>query len=364
MPRRSKPIHEIKVDGQVRWRVFVSVTKGGQRKRISKTFDNHEEAARYYAQAQLGDVVENSRDTFDEWANRWMQRKRDEGCRQNTLAGYETDLKRPREAFGKYRIQQVTEAEVEEIVGSMREKGLARRSSAKMLTTLRAVFDYALRKGILRFNPATDVTAMGKPSRERDALTASELEKLRKSIAGDPWEACWMLTLAGLRRSELLGLRWTDFDANSGELAVQRGRVAQGGVGETKTARGRRVLPLDRERVELLVALRNRQEEHYGDEQTTNGFILVNEFGRPMRPETWTRRWRALCKATEGVRDDHTLHAARHSTVTFMRNAGVPDHIVAAWHGHDEVVMRRTYSHVHNAQMRTAGSALAFGAPE
>jgi integrase len=135
-------------------------------------------------------------------------------------------------------------------------------------------------------------------------------------------------------------------------------------VGETKTARGRRVLPLDRERVGLLVALRNRQEEHYGDEQTTNGFILVNEFGRPMRPETWTRRWRALCKATEGVRDDHTLHAARHSTVTFMRNAGVPDHIVAAWHGHDEVVMRRTYSHVHNAQMRTAGSALAFGVPE
>ena len=72
-----------------------------------------------------------------------------------------------------------TEPEVEEIVRSMREQGLARRSSAKMLTTLRAVFDYALRKGILRFNPATDVTAMGKPSRERDALTASELEKLR-----------------------------------------------------------------------------------------------------------------------------------------------------------------------------------------
>ena len=361
MPRRSKPIHEIKVDGQVRWRVFVSVTKGGQRKRISKTFDNHEEAARYYAQSQLGDVLENSRDTFDEWADRWLQRKRDEGCRQITLAGYETDLKRPREAFGKYRIQQVTEAEVEEVVRSMRERGLARRSSAKMLTTLRAVFDYALRKGILRFNPATDVTAMGKPSRERDALTASELEKLRKAISGDPWEACWMLTLAGLRRSELLGLRWTDFDANSGELAVQRGRVAQGGVGETKTARGRRVLPLDRERVDLLVALRDQQMVVYWEEQATTGFILVNEFGRPMRPETWTRRWRALCKATEGVRDDHTLHAARHSTVTFMRNAGVPDHIVAAWHGHDEVVMRRTYSHVHNTQMRTAGSALAFG---
>ena len=44
-----------------------------------------------------------------------------------------------------------------------------------------------------------------------------------------------------------------------------------------------------------------------------------------------------------------------------MRNAGVPDHIVAAWHGHDEVIMRRTYSHVHTSQMRSGGSALKFG---
>lgn len=44
-----------------------------------------------------------------------------------------------------------------------------------------------------------------------------------------------------------------------------------------------------------------------------------------------------------------------------MRNAGVPDHIVAAWHGHDEVVMRQTYSHAHTEQLKSAGSALSFG---
>lgn len=44
-----------------------------------------------------------------------------------------------------------------------------------------------------------------------------------------------------------------------------------------------------------------------------------------------------------------------------MRNAGVPDHIVAAWHGHDEVVMRQTYSDVHLEQLKDAGSSLTFG---
>jgi hypothetical protein len=53
-----------------------------------------------------------------------------------------------------------------------------------------------------------------------------------------------------------------------------------------------------------------------------------------------------------------TLQAARHTSVTLMRGARVPDHVVAAWHGHDEVVMRRTYSHADAAGLAAAGAAL------
>ena len=102
--------------------------------------------------------------------------------------------------------------------------------------------------------------------------------------------------------------------------------------------------------------------EVFGLAQAKDGYVVVNEAGRPMRPESWSRRWRTLCRNTEGVGDGHVLHAARHSTVTFMRNAGVPDHVVAAWHGHDEVIMRRTYSHTHVEQLKSASSALTFGA--
>jgi len=42
-----------------------------------------------------------------------------------------------------------------------------------------------------------------------------------------------------------------------------------------------------------------------------------------------------------------------------LRDAGVPDHLVAAWHGHDELVMRRTYSHAHSEELAVVGSALA-----
>lgn len=50
--------------------------------------------------------------------------------------------------------------------------------------------------------------------------------------------------------------------------------------------------------------------------------------------------------------------------MTLMRNAGVPDHIVAAWHGHDEVVMRRTYSHAHVDKLMSAAQALTLRTPK
>lgn len=364
MPRRGKPIYEINVNGQVRWKVHVSATKGGQRKQITKTFDTYEEAEKFYAQGQLGDVVPRTRDTFDGWADRWLERKGASGVRPQTLAGYRSDLAHPREEFGTYRIQEITEEQIEDLVDRLAKAGRSKRMTGKMLGTVRSVFQLALRKNVIKANPAAEVTAVGRPARTRDALTTAELELLRDAVVGDPWEACWMLTLAGLRRSELLALRWTDFDAKSGTLSISKGRPIVGGEQGTKTLRGQRVLPLDEERRQLLVALRQRQVETYGENTVAGGYIVLNEHGRPMRPESWTRRWRALCVATEGVRDEHTLHAARHSTVTLMRNAGVPDHIVAAWHGHDEVVMRQTYSHAHVDKLMSAASVLSLRPPK
>ena len=362
MPRPEKPIHEVKSWGETRWQAPIPITRGGQRKQVQCTFDTRAEAEQFYAQAQLGDIVPRTRDTLNDWAERWLARKEASGVRPNTMAGYRSDLKHPRKAFGRYRIQDITDDQVEELVRAMARQGKSKRTASKMLGTLRSVFELAMRKNVLRVNPAQDVQPEGRAARARDALTLKELQAIREAVREDPWEACWMLTLAGLRRSELLALRWTDFNGDTGELAITKGRGIIGGEHPPKTARGERRLPLDPERTRLLSEMRTKQREVYGAEQADEGYICINEFGRPMRPEDWSERWQAHCVATEGVRDDHTLHAARHSTVTFMRNAGVPDHIVAAWHGHDEVVMRQTYSHAHLEQLKNAGASLTFGA--
>ena len=238
MPRHGKPIYEVTVNGRTRWVVHVSLTRGGHRKQVKKTFDTRGEAEQFYAQGQLGDVVPRARDTFDDWADRWIARKKNANLRPVTLAGYSSDLSHPRRAFGTYRVQDITEDQVEELVRALANKGKSKRTIGKMLGTLRAVFQFAVRKNVLRVNPAQDVEAQGKAAKARDALTVAELEALRRAIEGDPWEACWMLTLAGLRRSELLGLHWSDFDAKTGELTIRRGRGIIGGEQDPKTSTG------------------------------------------------------------------------------------------------------------------------------
>jgi integrase len=86
--------------------------------------------------------------------------------------------------------------------------------------------------------------------------------------------------------------------------------------------------------------------------------MFVDETGGPLRPERWTILWREHCKAA-GVRAV-TLHAAGHSSVTAMRDAGVADHVVAAWHGHDEYIMRKVYSHAQAEGLAAAGTALEW----
>ena len=62
--------------------------------------------------------------------------------------------------------------------------------------------------------------------------------------------------------------------------------------------------------------------------------------------------WAQLC-AEADIRP-LTLHAARHTSVTHMRSRGVPDQITAAWHGHDETIMRKVYPHATEEDLRAA----------
>ena len=140
--------------------------------------------------------------------------------------------------------------------------------------------------------------------------------------------ACWLLTLAGWRRSEVLGLAWSAVDFDAGTVSVAQGRVVVRGEGTTtgdpKSARSRRTLPMPAEVMAALRALNAQAAERLalGPAWVDTGLIAVNEDGSPIRPETYSKAFRRHCKSA-GV-PVIRLHDTRHTAATRMLDSGPP----------------------------------------
>lgn len=372
-PKEGEPIRLVMTEaGEPRYRVRLDVGAhpASGRRRQSQTTHRTLSAARSYVSAHRTDrergvlvsLDRRNRETFADFAEAWVESREHSGkIRANTAAGYRQALRRANAAFGGKPVAEVTETDVEAMARAITAAGQTRRTASLALFVVKAVFKEAMRRKIIARNPAEFVEASGKDSKPRQAMTTAELKRLRTHLAGDPLFGLWELTLMGLRRSEVMALRWTDVDLRAATVSISRSRVNVDGTretaeGPTKTARGRRTLPLPADVVSALRRLRKVQAAKYGAEQAASGYLAVDQIGRPMRPESWTDAWREHCKAAKVP--PVTLHAARHSAVTALRDAGVADHIVAAFVGHDEVTMRRTYSHAHPDELAKAGAAL------
>jgi integrase len=104
-------------------------------------------------------------------------------------------------------------------------------------------------------------TARAHPA-ERETWSKAEVRKFLAKASSDRLHVAWRLSLYGLGRGEVLGLRWSDIDLRAGTLTVNQARVLVGvRIEEPKSRNGKRTLPLDSELVAGLTALRKRQLE-------------------------------------------------------------------------------------------------------
>lgn len=352
-------------DGRARYYVRVNVTTGpnGERRQRRSAHDSltaaRAEVARIRTHRDSGELLERSTQTVGEAADVWLAARRLR-VRTVTFCGYEAIVTGVRREFGGQRLTSVTRSDIQGFVTRLANEGKARATVSRYLFVLRSIFADAIDSGLLHRNPAARVEPAGRLAKPRVALSAAEIRLVRGVLEGSELFACWLLTLYGLRRSEVLGLRWSDIDLAAPSIAITRSRVAIDGkqteVGPPKTRRGKRVLPLPADLLVPLRTMREAQASLWGFDHVRSGYLAVDHLGRPLRPERWTDLWAQACKSA-GV-TLVPLHCARHTSVTLMRGAGIPDHVVAHWHGHDEAVMRSVYSHADVPGLAAAGVAL------
>lgn len=154
--------------------------------------------------------------------------------------------------------------------------------------------------------------------------------------------------MTGVRRGELLGLRWRDVDLDASRITVAETLIGAREASTPKTDAGRRRIDLDPVTVTALRAHRKRQAEEklvLGPAYDDSGFVFCREDGTPFWPRTFSRSFDAHVKAA-GL-PTIPLKNLRHTHATLLLAAGVPPKVIQDRLGHSNIsITLDTYASV------------------
>ncbi|HZQ79892.1 MAG TPA: site-specific integrase [Acidimicrobiia bacterium] len=250
------------------------------------------------------------------------------------------------------------------------DRGLSPKTVRNIHGTLHKALDDAVRWGRIARNPAALADPPKGASPEMRIWTAEQLRAFLDHVRTDRLVAAWqLLATTGMRRGELLGLRWLDVDLDDGFLAVRQTRVSvdyEVAVGTPKTERGNRTVALDPATVAVLREHRARQLEErlaWGPAWTDTGLVFTREDGTEIHPQRLSQYFRRHT-ASSGL-PPIRLHDVRHSYATALIKAGQPIKVVSQRIGHaSPTITMAIYQHVlpsDDVEAAATGARLILG---
>jgi integrase len=338
-----------------------------RQKRVSaKTRRECEERmAALIAAPNTGAAVSVDKTTVAAFVERWLA-SNEANVKPSTARRYR-DLLRLHvlPVIGALPLVRTTPLHVQELHAAWRAKGLSPTSCYHAHYILHRVFAQAVRWRILPNNPCDFTDAPRRGTTELQVWNATQVAAVLSACAGDDLEALWRLALlTGMRRGELLGLRWDDVDLERGVLAVRRTLSrGQGGmweIGSPKTTSGRRSIALPPSARESLQRHRLRQLERrlaLGLAWHDEGYVFTNATGGPLHVNSLAHRFGKLIERASVPRI--RFHDLRHTSATLLLAQGVHPKIVQERLGHANIAMTLDrYSHVTMDMQRQAADAL------
>lgn len=277
--------------------------------------------------------------------------------KRTTLIDYRATIRNHlRPAFGEYDLERLSRSPeaIERYVADKLKAGLSPKTVRNHLTLLGLMFRQARRWRWVAENPLELVDPPPLDDVETETLTAAEVAALLKAyrtLAADadeadrPWlDAARRMTVValstGLRRGELLGLRWTDIELLERRLHVRQAFV-RGEITTPKSRAGRRVVELGPQAIAAL-------EEQFTTSNHTSAESIVfchPALGTPLDPSKLSTFARKAMKAAGIAKPFRVWHGLRHTALTETAAAGVPAMFVQAKAGHAQGSTTERYLH-------------------
>ncbi|MFD7641787.1 tyrosine-type recombinase/integrase [Kitasatospora sp. NPDC059795] len=246
-------------------------------------------------------------------------------------------------------------------IGKCCRKLLSPLTLAYIHSVLKSALEHAVREEEIPRNVARNVRTGTPRPRRFEPLTADEARTFLTAAKGHRLHALFELALrTGLRKGELLGLRWEDLDLDASTASIRRTlqRTRTGGLTTlpTKTISSERRIALPAACVTSLREHRARQareKQQAGAQWVDNGLVFSRPDGHPIEPATLTRHFKALLRRSRlrAIR----FHDLRHSTATLLLEQGVELVVIKELLGHAHIGVTATvYAHVRLRLQRDA----------
>jgi integrase len=293
--------------------------------------------------------------TIGEYLDRWLKDSVEGNVGPRTLSNYQLQVRHHlRPALGQIKLKALSPAHIQGLYRSKLDAGLAPSSVRYIHAVLHRALKQALRWGLVPRNASESVDLPRLGKEEVEVLLPDEVRAFLDAAREDRLEALYVVAVTvGLRRGELLGLRWTDLELD-GEPKLRVGRQLQrmrDGSGRRfvapKGGKGR-TIRLPARTVEALKAHRACQAEarlKAGSLYQDGGLVFASEIGTPLEPSNIDRRSFKPLLEKAGL-PDIRFHDLRHTCATVLLSQGVNPKFVQELLGHADIKLTLgTYSH-------------------
>lgn len=324
--------------------------ENGKRIKTTKTFKNKTDARKelriFEANKATNQLVKPTQTTLGSWLDYWLGNIVKINCQETTFYGYNRIVQnhiKPR--LGNVPLQELTPQMIQNYYTSLmrnNEKTLAPNTIVKHHAIFKTTLDIAVKQDILFRNPVDRVVAPKKNKSEISFYNTEQVKRLLKLVEGDRLEIIVKLAIyLGLRREEIMGLRWEDIDFEKRLLYITSVRTMAGSkviVKKPKNDTSERSLYISDSLNEILIKEYNKQTENkkaFGNSYCDSGYVVVKEDGTTYRPNYISGLFRKFIidNKLPGI----TLHGLRHTFASLANSSDISMKEISKALGHSTI---------------------------
>lgn len=335
--------------------ILAGIKTAGENKKWFSGFRTKKEAEKAMAkklhEINEGLYVEPSSQTFQEFLEKWLENKKD-NLKPSTFDTYRRMVQvHIIPSLGKHKLDKLNPIHINDFYKHLREdKRLAPASIYKCHNVIRNALNQAVKYGFIARNAAeaVDTPKVGKKEmkfwNERQVMEFLEIAKDDRLYI-----VFFLAVTTGMRRGEILGLRWKDIDFKKGVLSINQTLSNDGKQFiSAKTNSSQRSIALPDQTIQELKKQKKKiakDKLFLGNSYNDHDLVVATSLGNSVHPRNVNRTWDRLLKKTNLPRI--RFHDLRHTHATLMLKQGVHPKIVSERLGHSNVkITLDTYSHV------------------